>query len=142
MKEVLIEIKGTQQYFEEDCDVTTFTTNGTMSVEKGIYTLCYDESEMIGAKGVKTELTIENSQKMTLARHGGMESRMVVEKGRRHSCLYNTPQGDFVIGIYGEALMAELNESGGKIYMSYTLDVNSGLLSKNIMEIKVKEIKQ
>lgn len=142
MKEVLIEIKGTQQYAEEDSDVTTFTTNGTMSVEKGVYTLRYEESEMIGAKGVKTELIIENGEKMTLARYGGMESRMTVEKGRRHSCLYNTPQGDFVIGIYGEALMADLNESGGKIYMSYTLDVNSGLLSKNIMEIKVKEIKQ
>lgn len=142
MKEVLIEIKGTQQYAGDDSDVTTFTTNGTLSVADGVYTLSYFESEMIGAKGVKTELTIEHCRKATLARKGGMESRMTVEKGRRHSCLYNTPHGDFVIGTYGEALLAELDESGGKIYMSYTLDVNSGLLSKNIMEIKVKEIEQ
>lgn len=142
MKEVLIKIKGTQQYAESDSDVTTFTTNGRLSCDNGVYRLCYDESEMIGAKGVKTELVIENDQKMTLARKGGMESRMTVEKGRRHSCLYNTPEGDFVIGIYGEALLCELDESGGRIYMSYTLDVNSGLLSKNIMEIEIKELKQ
>ena len=141
MKDVLIEIKGTQNY-GEDSDVTTFTTNGSLEEKDGVYTLCYDESEMIGAKGVKTLLTIENGTKMTLCRTGGMESRMVVEKGRRHSCLYNTPQGDFVIGIYGEALISNLNAQGGKIYMSYTIDVNSGLISKNIMEIKVKELKQ
>ena len=141
MKEVLIEIKGRQQYAHEDEDVTTFTTEGTLSYENEILTLCYNESEMIGAKGVQTELVVEKGNKMTLIRRGGMESRMTVEKGRRHSCLYNTPQGDFVIGIFGEALMLEKSDKGGKIYMSYTLDVNSGLLSRNIMEIKFEEIK-
>ena len=141
MTEVLIEIKGTQKYAEGHEDVTTFTTNGTLFFENGILTLCYDESEMIGAKDVKTELIIESNNKMTLIRRGGMESRMTVEKGRRHSCLYNTTEGDFVIGLFGEALMLETNENGGKIYMSYTLDVNSSLLSKDIMEIKFKEIK-
>lgn len=140
MKAVLIEIKGTQQYAEQDSDVTTFTTVGTLSAKDGVYMLSYDESEMIGAKGVKTELTIEDGTKMTLARTGGMESRMTVEKGRRHNCLYNTPHGDFVIGIYGDAIKVDMNSDGGSIYMSYTIDVNSGLLSKNIMEIKVKEI--
>ena len=141
MKEVLIEIKGIQKYAEGHEDETTFTTNGTLSHKDNTLVLNYAESEMIGAKGVKTELIIESGCKMTLIRRGGMESRMTVEKGRRHSCLYNTPEGDFVIGIFGEALMLETNKNGGKIYMSYTLDVNSGLLSKNIMEIKFEEIK-
>ena len=142
MKQVLIEIKGTQQYDDGKPDVTTFMTNGSFSCENGVYKLCYDESEMIGAKGVKTELTVENGEKMTLSRTGGMKSRLVVEKGRRHSCLYNTPQGDFVIGIYGETLNTQLSDNGGSIYMSYTIDVYSGLLSKNIMEIKVKETEE
>lgn len=141
MTNVLIEIKGIQKYAEGHDDETVFTTSGTLSYENSVLTLCYDESEMIGAKGVKTELTVESNNKMTLVRSGGMESRMTVEKGRRHSCLYNTPQGDFVIGIFGEALMLEKSEKGGKIYMSYTIDVNSGLLSRNIMEIKFEEIK-
>ncbi|MBO5852971.1 MAG: DUF1934 domain-containing protein [Clostridia bacterium] len=141
MTNVLIEIKGIQKYAEGHDDETVFTTNGTLSYENSVLTLCYDESEMIGAKGVSTQLVLENGNKMTLIRRGGMESRMTVEKGRRHSCLYNTPEGDFVIGIFGEELMFETNKRGGKIYMSYTLDVNSGLLSKNIMEIKFEEIK-
>lgn len=139
MKEVIIEIKGTQQYSEDNTDVTTFTTRGFLKFEKNGYSLFYDESEIIGAKGVSTTLTLENENKMTLLRSGGMQSRLVVEKGRRHSCFYNTPEGDFVIGIYGDSLTSEMSESGGKIHMSYTIDVNSEFVSKNIMDIKIKE---
>lgn len=140
MKLVLIEIKGTQQYAEQDDDVTTFTTVGNLSFAEDKITLCYDESEMIGAKGVKTEIIIENGNKMTLTRTGGMKSQMFVEKGKRHNCLYNTPQGDFIIGIYGEEIKVDMNSEGGNIYMSYNIDVNLNLLSKNIMDIKIREI--
>ena len=139
MKDVLIEIKGTQQYPESEPDVSTFTTTGKFSVDEKEIKLIYNESEMIGAKDVTSEITIEGDT-VTLARRGGMESRLTIEKGRRHSCLYNTPEGDFVIGIYGESFLTEFTQNSAKIYMSYTIDVYSGLLSKNIMEIKIKEI--
>ena len=139
MKDVLIEIKGTQQYPESESDVSTFTTMGKFSVDEKEIKLIYNESEMIGAKDVVSEITIKGGL-VTLARSGGMESRLTIEKGRRHSCLYNTPEGDFVIGIYGESLLTEFTQNFAKIYMSYTIDVYSGLLSKNIMEIKIKEI--
>lgn len=139
MKDVLIEIKGTQQYPESEPDFSTFTTTGKFSVDEKEIKLIYNESEMIGAKDVTSEITIEGDT-VTLARRGGMESRLTIEKGRRHSCLYNTPEGDFVIGIYGESLLTEFTQNRAKIYMSYTIDVYSGLLSKNIMEIKIKEI--
>lgn len=139
MKEVLIEIRGTQQYPNSEPDVTTFTTTGIVETLGNKLILRYDESEMIGAKDVKSEIVIEDDT-VILTRSGGMESQLTIEKGRRHTCLYNTPQGDFVIGIFGESLMTEQTETEGKIYMSYTIDVYSGLLNKNILEIKFKEI--
>ena len=139
MKEVLIEIKGTQQYPEGESDVSTFTTTGSFSVDEKAIKLIYKESEMIGADNVTSEITIEGDI-VTLTRKGGMESRLTIEKGRRHTCLYNTPQGDFVIGVFGESLLTEFSQTTAKIYMSYTIDVYSGLLSKNIMEIKIKEL--
>ncbi len=139
MKDVLIEIKGTQKYPESEPDVSTFTTTGKFSVDEKEIKLIYNESEMIGAKDVTSEIAIEGDT-VTLARRGGMESRLTIQKGRRHSCLYNTPEGDFVIGIYGESLLTEFTQNSAKIYISYTIDVYSGLLSKNIMEIKIKEI--
>ena len=66
---------------------------------------------------------------------------LTVEKGKRHSCLYDSPQGAFVIGIFGEEISSNVNENGGEIHAKYTIDVNSGLLSSNKMDIKIEEIK-
>lgn len=141
MKEVLIEIKGTQQYPDGEPDVTTFTTTGRYEKSDDSITLWYNESEMIGAENVSTEITVKDDL-VVLQRRGGMESQLTIQKGRRHTCLYNTPQGDFVIGIFGESLLSDFSDTEGKLYMSYTIDVYSGLLNKNIMEIKVKEIEE
>ena len=138
MKNVIINIKGTQCY-EQDSDVTEFTTAGKMEIEENKVRLFYNESDEIGAKGVKTEITISDGKKLQLVRSGGMVGGLTVEKGKRHTCLYNTPYGDFMVGVYGEAINISLDDMGGKIYLSYTLDVNSGLLSRNIMEIDIKK---
>ena len=140
MKEVLIEIEGTQQYPDSDVEKTSLTTKGTLSFSKDKVLIAYSESELIGASDVKSEIVIENNGLVTLTRSGGMQSRLIIEKGRRHSCLYNTPQGDFVMGFFGDKINCQIDENGGSLYMSYTIDVNSGLLSKNTMKIQVKEI--
>lgn len=140
MKEVLIEIEGTQQYPDSDIEKTSLTTKGTFSFSKDKILIIYSESELIGANDVRSEITIANDRLVTLTRTGGMESRLIIEKGRRHSCLYNTPQGDFVMGFFGDKINCRFDENGGSLFMSYTIDVNSGLLSKNTMKIQVKEI--
>ena len=139
MKQVLIEIKGTAEYPDQEPDVTIFTTTGYYLFKDDKVEITYNENEAIGAKNVSSKITLLNNT-VTLERSGGMESQLIIEKGRRHSCLYNTPQGDFVIGIFGESLNANFSENKGELYMSYTIDVYSGLISKNIMEIKIKEI--
>lgn len=139
MNDVLIKIKGIQQYPDSEPDVTTFTTMGSVEITENKLCLCYEESEMIGAKDVHSKIVVEGDT-VILTRSGGMESQLTIEKGRRHSCLYNTPQGDFVIGVFGESLVTEVSEHQGKIDMIYTIDVFSGLVNKNILEIKFKEI--
>ena len=139
MNKAIIKIKGSQIY-EDNKDMTEFTTEGEMEVTDDLIKLYYSESEEIGAKGVKTELSVVNGSKMQLIRSGGLVGGLTVEKGKRHTCLYNTPYGDFMVGVFGEAVTVSLEENGGKIYLSYTLDVNSGLLSRNIMEIEIKNI--
>ena len=138
MIDVIIKIKGTQVY-ENDNDVTEFTTEGKMELQENLIKLYYNESDEIGAKGVKTELTVTEGRKLQLVRSGALVGGLTVEKGKRHNCLYNTPYGDFMVGVYGETVSALADENGGKIYLSYTLDVNSGLLSRNIMEIEIKK---
>lgn len=138
MNNVIIKIKGTQIY-EENKDVTEFTTEAQMETGDNLIKLYYNESEEIGAKDVKTELLV-SGKRLELIRSGSLSGGLTVEKGKRHTCLYNTPYGDFMVGVYGEAVNASVDDKGGKIYLSYTLDVNSGLLSRNIMEIEIKNI--
>ena len=140
MKKVLINIKGTQSY-GEDTDTSSLITEGEMEIKDGNCRLIYNENDMIGAQNVTTELLLEGNDKFSITRKGGLNSILTVEKGKRHSCLYDSPQGAFVIGIFGEEIFSTMNESGGEIHASYTIDVNSGLLSSNKMDIKVEEIK-
>ncbi len=143
MNNVIINIKGKQKYADSrEWDVTEFTTEGIFEMTESGCRIVYDESDMIGAENVKSEVIIENGTKAEVSRTGPVSSRMTVEKGKRHSCFYSTPQGDFTIGIFGEAVTVKIKELKGEIYMSYTIDVNSSLISENKMEIKIKEIKQ
>lgn len=143
MNNVIIIIKGKQKYADSrEWDVTEFTTEGVFERFENGCRIVYDESDMIGAENVRSEVIIENGTKAEVSRMGPVSSRMTVEKGKRHSCFYSTPEGDFTIGIFGEAVTAKFKELKGEIYMSYTIDVNSSLISENKMEIKIKEIKQ
>ncbi len=143
MNNIVIEIKGKQKYPDrKDWEVTEFTTEGVFEkTEEGCH-IVYDESEMIGAADVKSELWISGEDKAELMRTGPVNNRITIEKSRRHSCFYSTPEGDFTIGIFAKSVNAKIKELNGEIYMHYTIDINGNLLSENKMEIKIKEIRQ
>ena len=143
MNNVIINIKGKQKYADsKEWDVTEFSTEGILEKTQNGYRITYDESDMIGAENVKSEVLIEDSVKAEVSRTGPVTTRMTVEKGKRHSCFYSTPEGDFTIGIFGESVTARFKELKGEVYLSYTIDVNSSLISENKMEIKIKELRQ
>ena len=55
-------------------------------------------------------------------------------------CHYRTQFGDILLGVYCNEVNNELSDSGGKISMSYTLDVNASVLSENKVTIKIREV--
>ena len=143
MNNVIISIKGKQKTVgNNEWDVTEFTTEGLLENTDTGYKISYDESSMIGAENVKSEVTVTDGRLAEVSRTGPVSSRMTIEKSKRHSCFYSTPEGDFTIGIFGENVTARLKEQKGEIYLSYTIDVNGSLISENKMEIKIKGIKQ
>ena len=44
-----------------------------------------------------------------------------------------------MIGISGDEIKSGVNDNGGDLYLKYTIDINSGLLSENEMFINIKE---
>ncbi|MBQ9965126.1 MAG: DUF1934 domain-containing protein [Clostridia bacterium] len=139
MKDALIKIKGIQG-INGDTDTIEYTTTGRFGKKNDGYYMSYFESEAMGEKSIKTVIHIKSDDSVILQRSGGMNSRLVVEKGKRNTCFYSTPQGSLSIGIFGESIINSLAENGGSLSMCYTIDSNSQLISRNQVEISVKEV--
>lgn len=141
-KKVCINIKSIQ-HTDDDNDTTELFTYGTISRQKDGkgYTVTYEESEATGFDGSYVVLDIkENVVKMQ--RKGAFESSLIIERGKKHHCHYGTEYGEFMIGINADEIRAEINDSGGNLYLKYTIDINSGFLSENEMFINIKECEE
>ena len=110
LKDVLINIKGAQGSDGEE-SVIELTTDGRFGEKNGGFYITYDESEMIGIDNVKTSLYIKPDNSVILQRSGAIDSRIVVESGKRSVCYYNTPAGEMLIGIFGEKVEHNLKKN-------------------------------
>ena len=138
MKKAMFNIKSSQE-IDGQTDTMEFMCIGSFSISDKLTVLEYDESVSIGIEGVKTTLKLDDKGIVTLERSGGKYGNLVVEEGKRHLCQYTTEFGDIMIGIYGESVKNNISLNGGNLSLQYSIDINSGLLSKNKVEISVRE---
>ncbi|MBQ0084366.1 MAG: DUF1934 domain-containing protein [Clostridiales bacterium] len=138
MNDVIIDIKSRQLSADNDNSIE-LTTHGRLLEKDGKLMLSYDDSQTIKNSKIKTTIHADG-EKLTLMRSGAIESRLVVEQGKRHRCFYNIPQGELMLGIYGEEVKNRLKADGGYLKMKYNIDINNDFLSENIVEIKVRKV--
>ena len=139
IKDVIIDIKGIQG-IDDESDTIEFTTDGRFGVKDGEFFISYDDGQMLEESlEVKTSIFIKPDS-VVLQRNGAIKSRMVIEKGVRNTCFYSTPHGNMVLGIYGDSVDYDLSEKGGSLKMSYNIDSNLKLVSRNEVSIKIREI--
>ena len=137
--DVIIDIKGIQG-IDDESDTIEFTTDGRFGVKNGEFFISYDDGQMLeDSLDVKTSIFIKPDS-VILQRSGAIKSRMVIETGVRNTCFYSTPHGNMVLGIYGENVDYNLSENGGSLKMSYNIDSNLKLVSRNEVSIKIREI--
>ncbi|MBQ3547776.1 MAG: DUF1934 domain-containing protein [Clostridia bacterium] len=140
IKDVIIDIK-TEQSLDGQSDTVEFSTDGHFGIKDGSYFLSYDESGLLDVEGeIKTTLYLKPDNTVILSRKGSYNSRMVIEKGVRNNCFYSTPVGNLSLGIFGEKVLSNLNENGGSITMTYLIDADAKLLSRNKVNISVREV--
>lgn len=138
-KKYTIDINGSQ-IIEGSVDKISLTTFGDFSrSEDGQYRISYEETEATGFAGNTTTLTVENNQRATMLRTGRVHSNLIIEKGRKHLCHYDTGYGALTIGVFADKIENNLNEHGGSLRLRYKLDVNSNALSVNELNITVRE---
>lgn len=136
-KDVMIKIKGVQ-IFDGDRDVVEVMTTGSFYRRDQSFYIIYDESEATGFQGAKTILRYEAAaSRVTMSRTGTHNSRLIIEKGRRHQCSYDTGEGFMTIGVLGSTLKSTLGDEGGNIFFGYSLDINAALTSENTVDIQV-----
>ena len=138
MREVTFDIKGTQE-IDGKSDVMEFVSVGKYDVSEKEIVLEYDEGVSFGINGVTTRLSLRDDGIVTLERNGGKFGNLVIENGKRHLCQYRTEYGDIMIGIFGESVVNNLTPSGGNLSLQYSIDINAELLSKNKVEISIRE---
>ncbi|HCW80364.1 MAG TPA: DUF1934 domain-containing protein [Ruminococcaceae bacterium] len=137
----LISIKG-RQNVDGQVGKVELTTLGSY-VKRGPYRfIVYKEYMSEDDTSQKTSiLKIEGNSCLTLIRRGGDNTRLILENGKRHLCQYDTDYGNLMIGIFTSHLDTTLDDAGGRLDVSYTLDINSSLSSTNELSITVKEAK-
>ena len=139
---VIISIKGTQSYEQQEDDVIELVTEGRLEREdEGHFTLSYQESEVTGLEGTRTTFQIE-PERITLMRLGGVNSEMVFELGRRHLSMYDTPYGALAMGVNTRELSAALDEQGGQIRIVYDIELDHALAGRNTFDIQIRQARR
>lgn len=135
MKNVNIFIKS-RAATADDCDESEFFTEGTLEQTADGIMLRYDENAEIGYESSSVSVTA-NADRIVIERTGTASSILIIEKEKKHYCLYGTPYGDFTVGTHAYEINCGLSEEGGTLEFKYSVDVNSEFVSENELKLVV-----
>ena len=134
----LISIRG-EQKLDGDTDQIEVLTAGNFMKRKDHFYIGYKEYDEDNPETYYDNLIKVEGDTVTINRKGPMRSQLMLQRGRRHQCVYQTVAGDLNIGVFTKTLENRLHEKGGELEVSYTLDFNTDLVSENRFLIKVTE---
>lgn len=136
----LITVTGIQEIDGEEDRIELTTVGSYMTNSLGHTFISYKEyDEENPAISTNNVVKVESDDKVTIIRKGETQTRLILEKDKRHQCFYRTIMGDLMIGVYTDSINNELSDKGGKLHVSYELSFNNEFLSKNEFYIDIKE---
>ena len=138
-KKVLLTILSTQQFQQEEPEVTKLVTEGELSIEEDAVCLSYWETELTGLQGTKTAFRVEKD-KVTLLRSGTVESKMTFVEGEEDRSLYDMGYGALMITVRTEKIGSDLGEKGGRLTVSYGIVIEEETAGSIRYEIQVQPL--
>ena len=121
-QKVLLSIRGTQVYMDQEQDVIELVTEGTLATKNGTWLLQYEETELTGMQGVTTTFLIRPGE-ITLKRTGRLNSQMVFKEGVPHNSLYQMEFGALMMTVCATHMHWELSENGGSVDLNYSIEI-------------------
>lgn len=128
----------------EQAEFVELMTRGSYTQRGGSYYVTYKETETTGYDGCVTTLKFAaDGSRVAMLRFGqGADgTQLLIEKGRRNLCHYETGFGSMTLGVTADEIDCGLTEKGGTARFSYLLDANSAeLVSRNSLEVTVTHV--
>lgn len=130
---------------EEKEEFVELMTRGQFAQKGGSYYITYKETETTGYEGCTTTLKIAaDGSRVAMLRFGkggGAGTQLIIEKGKRNLCHYETGYGSMTLGVTADEIVCGLTEKGGTAKFGYLLDANSAeLVSRNRLEVTVTHV--
>lgn len=135
-KEVIVSFKSVNDYGDNNKDIMEFETEGTFFCKDGKYYLKYNETNELETVSVTLKL---EENKATILRFGSQNTQMVIEKGKKQQSTYETNESTFSLAVIADKV--EINKEG-KINLSYKIELDDSVLSKNEINITFYEKKE
>ncbi|MGN0606389.1 MAG: DUF1934 domain-containing protein [Oscillospiraceae bacterium] len=135
LKENAIITIYSSQYEDGEKNESELITEGVYRIKGGLANISYAETELTGFEGSETSVTVRRSEYACVERKGTANSTLILETEKKHHCYYSTPYGAMNMGIFTHTIENSLDETGGTLYMKYSVDINSAHISDN--EIKL-----
>ena len=121
---VVLSIRGSQRYADQEPEVIELVTEGTMEFRSGGWDISYQESALTGLEGVTTTFRVEPG-KVTLTRKGALNSEMVFEEGVSHDSLYQMAFGTLMLTVKATFVYFDIVPDGGVIDLSYDINIEN-----------------
>ena len=121
---VMLSIRGSQRYPDQDPEIIELVTEGTMEFRCGGWDISYEESALTGLEGVTTTFRVE-PDKVTLTRTGALKSQMVFQQGVPHDSLYQMPFGALMLTVNATSVFYDIVPDGGVIDLSYNISIEN-----------------
>ena len=123
-QDVILSIRGSQRYEDQEPEVIELVTEGTMEFVDGGWDIRYEESALTGLEGVTTTFRVEPGT-IILTRTGKLNSQLVFQQGMRHDSLYQMEFGALMLTVEAKFLYFDIVPDGGTIDLTYGISIEN-----------------
>lgn len=127
---------------EDDGGKIELYSEGELIVDGKRAVISYDESELTGMEGSRTEVgfDLDRPGLITMMRSGSVSTVLVFERGERHICTYQTEFMPFEICVNTKDVKNTLLEDG-RIYLDYIVEIRGAQAERTVFTVEIGESK-
>lgn len=124
MKEVTVKIKSEQSEYGEKPTRIEQISEGQLFKDGDDWSLTYKEARDSGLDETFTTILMRADGAVSMDRIGDNQMKMEFVEGKKHIARMDTPHGALDIGILTNRVKIDINENGGKLALSYIVNLN------------------